>query len=74
MSTLTTATADTETGLLIRDLLDELAFVRSEPYRAVHTAAEAEAAEVGVWEAIADVATTPATARSADSPVAAAAR
>ena len=64
MSTLTTATADTEVGRRIRALLDELSFVRSESYRAVHTAIEVETAEADVWAAIADAATTPQEARA----------
>ncbi|TLW89247.1 hypothetical protein FFT09_22740 [Saccharomonospora piscinae] len=59
MSTLTTATADTEIGRLIRDLLDQLDLVHSPLYRAVHTDAEIAAAETGLWEAIADAATSP---------------
>lgn len=57
MSVLTTATAQTHTGVLIRCLLDELAFIQSPQYTAVHTTDEIAAAEHEVWEAIADAAT-----------------
>jgi len=64
MSTLTTATADTEVGRRIRALLRELDVVRSPLFRAVRTTVEVEAAEAGVWEAIAEAATTPQEARA----------
>ena len=57
MSTVTTATAHTHTGVLIRCLLDELAFIHSPLYTAVHTTDEIAAAEREVWEAITDAAT-----------------
>lgn len=58
-STVTTATADTEVGRRIRALLSELDVVRSPLFREGHDRVEVEAAEAGLWEAIADVATTP---------------
>lgn len=63
-STVTTATADTEVGRRIRALLRELDIVRSPLFRKVRTTAEVETAEAGVWEAIADAATTPQEARA----------
>lgn len=59
MNVLTTATADRDTGVWIRFLLRELAFVRSPLFTEFHTAVEAEAAERGVWDAIADAAARP---------------
>jgi len=54
---LTTATANTDTGRLLRSLLAHLAEIHQPTYEAGHSTAEIESDEQATWEAIADAAT-----------------